>query len=599
MEKNEYLELKNELIKAKNINDIEKVIPRMSAYQFLVKCSKNRMGGYALNYLGRKYTYDEFINKINIAAKGFAKLGVKPGENVAMAMLTTPEAIISFYALNKIGAQVYMVNATHEKNAIREELIDSEANLLLINDIFYSKDIKSYVDETNIKRIITSSLTDSTPIGFYFDKVKYKLIELIKKFGSAANSDKRCIKWKEFMDKSSSLKSSVEEVYTQNAGALISSTSGSTGKAKRPVITNENMNAMTIQMAMSCDTFAPGDSIFNSLPIWIIYSLVNSIHEPLCLGVTVDIDPIFSSKNVSSKLKKYKFNHWNTIPSYIEDMLKDPKMKNMNINHIKSITTGGDFRPPKLKFLAEKLLKKNNSDCEVGQGYGLSETSGCFAYTYERGMDPSSVGKPLFGNSLKIIDSKTGEILGPNKSGDLYLYSPTIMKEYFKDSDETNEALVKDENGIVWFKTGDVAHVDEKGQLFLDGRKRRIVITRDSNGVPTKVFPDKIKQVISLHPLVNQCEIVMIPDAKRITRPVAFIILNENSELNSNTLLEINNLCIKNKIESYALPTDYLTIEEMPRKTSQKVDYEALEFMYLEKEKNRNEQSKKKLLFRM
>ena len=590
------LELKEELLKLNDIKSLEKMLPGKSAYDFLVECSADRLDSYAVNYLGRKYTYRELIEKIDIAAKGFSSMGIKPEDMVAMGMLSTPEAIITFYALNKIGATVYMINATHEKHAIKEELLDSAASVLIINDIFYDKDIKQFADEVGVKHVVTVALDESLPLPFK-DKAKFKFVETIKKIGNACKIDPRCIKWSEFMNISQNLDIYVESYYRINMKAVLASTSGSTGNPKRPVMTNENMNSMPIQMGMTCDAFAPGDSIFTTLPCWILYSLFNSIHEPLCLGVTVDLDPLFSSKKVSDRFKLYKFNHWNTIPSYIEDMLKDKKLHNLTLGHLKTITTGGDFRTPKLKELAEKKLKENGSECEVGQGYGLSELGGSFCYTYENNMPAASVGKPLFGNRFKIVDLETGELCGPNQIGELYLYSPTLMMEYYKNEEATSISIVTDENSVRWYKTEDTAHYDENGCLFLDGRLRRIEISRDANGVPTKVFPDKVKQVVSRHPMVDTCEIIMVPDDKRITRPVAYIVMKTGYELDGIVQMQINQLCVENNIESYTIPTEYIAIDEIPKTPGLKTNLDALKEMYANN--NINELKKTKSLINL
>ena len=581
MTKDELIELREKVLKMESADDIKKLLPQMSAYQYLHFCNDDRLDKYALNYLGRLYTFDELFTKVDVAAKAFSEKGVKAGDVIAMAMLTTPEAIISFYALNKIGATVYMVNATHEKHAIRDELLDSGAKLLLINNIFYDNDVYSFAKEANITQVVTSSLADSFPIGYYEDIVKIHIVNAIKRIGNACNKDENCISWKQFEKLGEESNLNVKDFYQKDFPMLISSTSGSTGKPKRPLLTNENINAMPVQMGMSCDAFAPGDSILTTLPIWIIYSLFNSIHEPLCLGVTVDLDPLFSSKKISKRLKQYKFNHWNTIPSYVEDMLRDKKMKNLDLSFIKTITTGGDYRTPKLKLEAEKLLKDNNSNCEIGQGYGLSETGGCFGYTYERNLPAESVGKPLVGNKYKILDSDSGKALGPNEIGELYLYSPALMKEYYKDTEATNKALVVDDDGITWYKTEDTAHYDEQGNLYLDGRLRRIEISRDGNGVPTKVFPDKIKQIVSIHPQIEKCEVIMVPDEKRISRPVAYLVLKDGHSIDSKLLNEINKICIENNLEKYTLPTEYISIDEIPKQASLKVDYGTLMDMYM------------------
>ncbi|MBR5662329.1 MAG: acyl--CoA ligase [Bacilli bacterium] len=582
MKKYELTKLKEKVLKLENPSDIEKLIPHMNAYQFLRECCVDYGNMYAINYLGRKFTYNELLEQIDTMTKGYAEMGVKPGDNVCMAMLTTPEAIISMYAIINLGATVYMVNATHEKPSIREELLDAKANLILINDIFYDNDVANFCNEAGIKKVITASLDESIPVGFYGDIVKFKIVYAIRKMAGACLKDKKTISWKQFANISKESRLNIEPIYDRNAAAVITSTSGSTGKPKRPVLTNDNLNAMCLQMGMTCDTFAPNDSIFSTLPIWIIYSLSNSVHEPLCLGVTLDLDPLFSSKKVSKRIKQYRFNHWNTIPAYIEDMIKDKGMRHSDCSCLKSITTGGDFRTPKLKFMAEKILQQNNSYIEIGQGYGATEACGCFGYSYINGMPAESVGKPLTGNKFKIVDLKTGEILGPNEKGEIYLYSPCLMKEYYGDKDATEKGLIKDDNGIIWYKTRDIGHYDEQGILYLDGRLRRIELTKDANGLPTKVFPDKIKQALSMFPGINQCEVIMIPDEKRITKPIAYIVLDE-SLLHDQTLNErINKFLEQNLIESYAIPADYVITNEIPRKPSLKNDIEKMKNDYIQ-----------------
>ena len=154
------------------------------------------------------------------------------------------------------------------------------------------------------------------------------------------------------------------------------------------------------------------------------------------------------------------------------------------------------------------------------------------------------------------------------------------MNEYYGNPEATANALHVDENGTVWYKTEDVAHYDENGELFIDGRLRRIEISRDANGVPTKVFPDKAKQVVSQHPKVEQCEIIMVNDEKRITRPVAYIVLAEGSVMDEQMIREINDLCVLHGLESYIIPTEYKVIDKMPKTPSLKVDIGKLAEMY-------------------
>ena len=575
-------ELREETLRLtrKRVDGIEELIPKMTAYEFMVRCNQNNMESYAVNYFGRKYTYKEFIHQIDEKAKAFSELGVKPKDNVAMAMLMTPEAIISFYALNKIGASIHMINATHDKPSVRDELIESRATFLIADDIFYDKDWSSFVEESSIKSVCLVSLLESFPIAYKFDKFRLQIVEALMKIKNKFNKDEKCITWRQLSDIGEKSQAVVNPYYEPNMDSIIASTTGSTGKPKKPVQTNESLNAMPIQIGMTCRDFSMGDRIFATLPTWIYYSLFNSVQHALCLGLEVCMDPLLNAKKIDRSMRIYEFNHWNTIPSYVEEFANNKRLGRVNLKNQKTLVTGGDTRSPKLKKLAESRFREQGVDVEISQGYGSSETGGCFSYTYERGMPDTSVGKPLIGNAFKVVSLETGEILPANETGELYLYSPTIMKEYLDNPEETEKSIVVDENGVRWYKTEDVAHFDEEGNLFIDGRLRRIEITKDSNGNFTKTFPDKTKQVVSLHPSIDSCEVIMVPDPKRATRPVAFIVMKEGETFDSVVQNEISMICADKKVESYAVPTEYIEVDHLPRNSGEKVDIDKLKEIY-------------------
>ncbi|MBE6157450.1 MAG: acyl--CoA ligase [Firmicutes bacterium] len=583
MTKQELLELKNKILQLKKINETENLLPKTTAYSFLVECSKDRLDSVAINYLGRTITYRELIEKIDNTAKAYAELGIKKGQRVGMSMLMTPEATISFYALNKLGATAKLINITHNTDELASDLESLTSDVFITHDIFYSKNISEVVDKTQVNKVVLSSLVDSLPYGFYGDMIKYNAITKLQGIRNrSAINDGKCINWKDLYKKGEESTINVEPEFISGAPIAIASTSGTTGKSKGVVTTNDAINAVPVQMGMTDETFAPNDSIFTTLPTWIYYSLVNNMHVPLCLGVTLNMDPLFNPKQIHKRLKQYEFNHWNTIPAYVDDMVKDKKLKNMNLSFLKSITTGGDFLTPKLKKEAEVKLKENNSDIYVGQGYGASEILGSFGYTYEPEKSEGTIGKPLVGNRYKILDLDTKEEVGVNQTGEMYLYSPALMKEYDFNEEATNESIVTDKNGVRWYKTGDLAHYDENGELFIDGRIRRIELTKDDKGLPTKIFPDKIKGVILQHPSVEKCEVIMVDDEIRMKKPVCFIVLKDGIEFTKDIVDDINQICLENKLERYSIPVEYKNIEEIPLTPGLKTDYNELQKIYAE-----------------
>lgn len=584
MTKEELLELKQQVLSlGGKVDGVKDLMPKMSAYSYMYDCNKDRLDCLALNYLGRTMTFREFFEKIDITAKALVeRFGVKENDVVSMCMLNTPEGIITFYALNKIGALVHMINIANSKEDITRHLINTNSKTFITMDIFYSNEMEKAISEAGVENVLVSSLTDSLPLAYFnSDKAKFKLIGAIKKVGNAVSSDKKCIRWNEFQKIGRASKINVTPTYQPNRSVAIAYTSGSTGEAKAVVTTDEAMNAMPVQMGMTDQTFAPNDSIFTTLPLWIYYSLVNNVHDPLCLGVSLDLDPLFDSKKIAKRLRQYRFNHWNTIPAYVEDMANSRQVQGLNLSHLKSITTGGDYLTTTLKNRADQVIRSCNATIGVGQGYGASELLGSFGYTYEKEYTVGSIGKPLVGNSFKILDLETMQPLGVDQVGELYLYSPTIMKEYYKNPDATDESLVEDENGIVWYRTGDLAHYNANNELFIDGRIRRIVMAKDDKGLPTKIFPDKIKRIILQSEYVEKCEIITVDDSKYIKRPVAYIVLKENVVMTSNVEKSIQRLCIES-LERYTQPSEYKFVEQIPLTAGLKPNISALEKMYAE-----------------
>lgn len=590
--KRELLALKDKILSITDKKDIYDFMPHKSAYDYLLARRRNHLNDVAINYLGRTITYKELFDKIDSAAKAFYELGVKEGDFVTVSMLTTPESIITFYALNKIGAVINMTNILTGLDKLESQLEATQSKLLVMNDIFYTKDVQKVVHGSKVGTVVTCSLLDSLPFGF-IDKARYGLIEKVKSNKAIIENDDLCINWANLLKIGDKSNAHISSVYKPNEGACIAYTSGSTGNPKGVLATNESINAIPFQMELTEQKIAPNDSIFNTLPSWIFYSLVNNTHEPLCLGVTVDLDPLFNSKNIAKRIKQYRFNHWNTIPAYAEKMFENKKVAKLDLSCIKTIATGGDFLDESLERKGTKILKDGGSKTHLAQGYGASEIMGSFCYTYYDDYTLGSVGKPLVGNSFKIVDLDTLEELGPNQIGELYLFSPSIMKEYYRDKQETESVLIKDNNGIIWYRTGDLGHYNDKGELFIDGRLRRIIMAADENGQPTKIFPEKIKKVILNNEFVEKCEIITIPDFKYIKRPVAYIVLKDGIDFDEAIKQDLEDRC-RNNLPGYSIPVAYECINSIPLTENFKPDLKALEKDF--SEKKQSDQKAKRLL---
>ena len=588
----EYLkQLKEEVLKIEKAGEIEKIMEYKTAYARFKEKAIEKPDSIALRYFGNNITYRNLLTMIDNAAKGFYEIGIRYNDVVSMSMLGTPYGIVAFYALDKLGACMHMVNCASNLEEIKRELSNFNSKYFVANDIFCGEKAREVFKECGIEKIVTSSLTDSLPFGLNMDKVKYGIIEKAKGVKRNEYDGENLINFNQLLDKGRKSTFVINEPkYVPNKNVTIAYTSGSTGNSKACVATWEGIDSMVQIMAMTEEgRFQEGDIMFTTFPLWIYYSLLNMIHEPLCLGVSLAFDPLFSPKDVIKRNKQYKFNHWLTIPAYIKKMIE--MNKNTDCSRWKIVLTGGDALHNEVKLGADEYIKRNNGTTSVAQGYGSSECLGSFAYGYIPNPTLGSVGVPCVGNMVKVLDVETKEELGPNQMGVGYLYTPTRMKEYYGDKEATDHNLIKDENGVIWYNSEDLIHVNEKNEIFLDGRIRRIVMTYDKNGNPTKIIPDRIKKSVIELETVSNCEVITLPDDEVINKAILFVVVkNKDQETNDmkNALIDY---CVNN-LPEYMVPKDVVFIDEIPLKPSKKPNFDELEKMYNELNKNTKDSQK-------
>ena len=590
------IELKSELSKINDSKKLIEMLPDKSAYQLIYETNKNNLDYIALNYFGSLITYKDLFERIDILSQKLKEMGVNPGEHVLISELATPEGIIAFYACNKIGAVAHLINPLYGKEDLIKIINNNNIKKYIIMDIFYDKSMQEAISHTSIETVIYSSLKTSLPYGINMDNFKYELITMLKTVGSKFKNDPKAISWEEIVKKDESYISKVDKsYYASNADSAVAYTSGTTGTSKGVVATNKAFNSMAILEGITEDSFVDQDVIFVTLPTWIYYGLVNSIHNPLYFSLTIALNPLFNPKTVHKDMNRYHFNHWDTIPTYIDDMANNKKVEKMNLAMLKSVVTGGDYLPIQLQEKVNNLIKKNGGSIKIMQGYGASELLGSFCYTKGRDFTMGSVGVPMIGNKAKIVDTETGNELGQNQTGELYLFSPTLMSRYLNKPEETESVIFRDVDGLLWYKTGDLAHINENGEIFIDGRIRRIDMVKDENGMPAKLIPDKIKRVVEQISEIFRCEVVSVPDKKYLFKPVLYIQLVNGYKYDEQLEKTIYSTC-SSLLPEYMCPKDIVVIEKFPLRPSQKIDYEKLRENYFERiqeEKNQKRLTKK------
>ena len=306
------------------------------------------------------------------------------------------------------------------------------------------------------------------------------------------------------------------------------------------------------------------------MPPFIAYGLVCGFTLPLCNGMQIDIIPKFESDKFDEYIIKHKPNHIMGVPSYLDGLTKSKKLIDKDLSFIKTAIVGGDKLVVSSETRINEFLTSHGSKAIVSKGYGMTEMSSNAVYTVNEDSNKiGSVGIPLVGNELKIID-ENGNELGYNQVGEVCLTGPTLINGYLNNPEE-NKKVFRIENGIRWVHTGDNAYMTKDGLVFFQDRLKRIIVRSDGHNV----WPSRIEQIIEENPHVKQCCVTGVKDPNSVNGeiPTAFITLLDNEIDNLDEIIKnINDACLLNLPER-DIALQYFVGDELPLTSVGKIDY--------------------------
>ncbi len=539
-------------------------LPEKTIYEWMYENNKNYPNDIALVYMNKKITYEQLLKNIDIVEKALVFHGVKKGDIVTIAMPSTPEAVYCIYAINKIRAIANIIHPLAGVNEILNYLNEVKSDVFIMFTGTYNI-IKDSLSKTSVKRAIVACPTESLGVvvqTLYKKKEKIKLGENV-------------ISWKTFVKSGKNIKSIVGENANCHDVSIMSHTGGTTGSPKCVMLTDYNINSVIWQIGCNM----PHDrqeSMLVCLPPFVNYSLTNCILEPLAFGFKTVLIPDYKADKFADYVKKYRFNHFNSIPPYWEALLHIEEIKTMDLSCLNYLFYGGDAMNPAIEEKVNELLLARGARRKINKGYGATEMTSAVTATFDDCNGKGSIGVPLPKMVCKVVDSDTYEELSYNEEGELCFSGPSIMVGYYQNQEATDEIIKVHKDGIRYIHMGDLGYISPEGIVYITGRIKRLMITKDNNGMATKMFPERIEKVINKHPAVEICCVVGKQDEFRVNIPKAFIVLTAQFTESEKIKQEIMNIC-RNELPEYMLPEEMEFRKSLPRTPRDKIDYKALQ----------------------
>ena len=516
-------------------------------------------------FMGKKTTYKEFAQNVEICARALKAIGIRVGDRITICMPNCPQTVIMFYAVNLVGAVANMVHPLSSEREIEFYIKESKSIAAITLDQFYHK-FEAIRENVELSNIIIARIKDelSKPIRAGYMLTEGRKIKKIPK-------DAPVTIWNYFMDQGRHYHWKYRAVRDPHDPAVILYSGGTTGVTKGILLSNYNFNALGAQIIATNPMFRPGDSMLAVMPMFHGFGLGVSIHSMLMNGGQCILVPRFTAESYAKLIKRYKCNFIAGVPTLYEALLRQPVMDGVDLSCLKGVFSGGDSLSVELKKRFDKFLYDHNASIQVREGYGTTEcvTASCLTPThvYKEG----SIGQPFPDTYYCIVKPGTQEELPYGEEGEICISGPTVMLGYLDHPEETAQTLQVHPDGRTWVHTGDLGTMDDEGFIYFRQRLKRMIVTSGYN-----VYPSQLENILDAHELVQMSCVIGVPDPLKIQKVKAFVMLKpgvEPTQANKDILMAY---CRKN-IAKYAMPYDIEFREQLPKTLVGKVAYRVLE----------------------
>lgn len=539
-------------------------LPKETIYEHVLKNNDSHRRNIAVNYFGNKISYGELLDTADNCAASFAELGVKKGDNVACCSATIPELAFALYGLNKLGAAMVALDPRRSSGEIKEFIVSSGANVLLLLDFAYEH-LADMLNDLSLDKVVIISADNYMP-------AMVRMLKQLKMPAPAVPMSDTTISWKDFLKLGKG--KTVEAVgYGENDLAAVTLTGGTTGMPKGVMLSNDGFNAVAMDFRYCGVTYTRNQRFLDIIPAFSSYGIVASLHMPLSLGLEIVMIPKFDPNRVGQLVKKYKPSHTLLVPAHYEKLMNSKEMKNgFDLSFFRTAGSGGDTMNAGLESKLNGFLREHGCRYPLSQGYGMSEVSSAASCCCNGNFKSLSVGYPLLTTTVAIFKPGTTEELGYGEEGEICISGPSVMLGYLNNPEETEKVMVKHPDGTVWVHSGDLGCMDEDGFIFIKGRIKRMITRFDGH----KIFPVQIESVIGMVDDVQSCAVVGVADTEHSQGMQALAVVKLRQGADEAAVREMLKEKMETELEDRGRPKFLHFVDEMPLAGMGKIDYNKL-----------------------
>ena len=504
----------------------------------------------------KQLTFGDFFQDILRAEAGLRSLGVGPGDLVTLITLNTPEAVIAFYAIDRIGAVANWVDTKLSPTEVEEYLIRAQSKVVLVLELAFAK-VYQNRGQAPAEHFIT------LPLACYLPDALGEKLHL-NTWQEAAGPG--CMPWVSLLQ---TPQDTSPEKERWEEPVAITYTGGTTGPAKGVMLSRRAFHASLEQYTQAETEYGRGGENLDLLPLFSAFGLCQCVHVPLSLGMGVILSPLFRPNQLGQALQQYHPTQVSGTTSYWQLLLQDAWAKTADLSFLKVPRCGGDTLPAELERRINAFLVQGGCSANLVKEYGMSEVAGIVCVSYGYG-EIGDAGRPVPGCKIVAVDPTTGALCPPEVQGELIIQSGTQMSGYYGMPEANEQVLKPGPDGTIWVWTKDLGHTTADGRVVVTGRKKRMI---SRHGF--KIFPSVIENCLLSDPGVSACAVVAGISPKGETLPVAHIVAAPGQD--PVALEAALRRLVKRDLNLFLHPGAYYFHDVLPLTERGKLDYRALE----------------------
>lgn len=498
----------------------------MNLVKVLKECAISYCAKPAIIFRQEQFSFAQLKDKVFSLGQGLLKLGVKPGDKVAIYLPNWPEYILSYLAIWSIGA------------------CSVPLDFMLTED-----EILSCLSHCEAKILITKHKAN---ISFTALKANLPLLENII---SCQSKDEQSLSFEELIAAGPNLPPKVE--IKEDTCAIIFYTSGTTGKPKGVLISYAQLDAPPKSMAFFVNSdLGSGDTALCALPFSHLGGLIY-IQNTITFGLTLVLMERFMPLDFLRNIQNYKVNFFWIVPSMYYALLQLKEFETFDLSSLRWIVTFGASNSPEALRRFQQFCPRTH----LLNGWGLTETNAPTVVLPMGSKNIESVGRPAPWIQVKIF-SETDQELPVDSIGEVVVKSWVVTAGYFKDEVLTQATI---RNG--WFHTGDLGKFDAEGFLYIVGRIKEMIKVGGEI-----VFEPEVEASLQKHPDIAEVAVIGIADKLRGEVPKAFVVAKEGKTISAEDLRYF----LRQHLAHFKIPHYFEFCPALPKNRVGKIDKEQL-----------------------